>query len=132
MEKEEDTTSRLEEAREARVFPLFRLSMDFFASPSVYTPGAFLPSISAVFFPIFFFVSSSRPSFHHHVVCSSIRSNFRLPFSVRRSPERNFRWLIILFRFASKELLDDYRYVRSSVEEILPLARLFLFCNIIF
>lgn len=55
MEKEEDTTSRLEEAREARVFPLFRLSMDFFASPSVYTPGAFLPSISAVFFPIFFF-----------------------------------------------------------------------------
>ena len=57
MEKEEDTANRLEEAREARVFPLFRLSMDFFASPSVYTPGAFLPSISAVFFPIFFFLS---------------------------------------------------------------------------
>lgn len=60
--KEDGTTWRVNWSKreQPRVFPLFQLSIDFFASPSVYTPGAFLPSISAVFFPSSLFLSSTR------------------------------------------------------------------------
>lgn len=133
--------SQLEQVRGSRVFPLFQLSIDFFASPSVYTPGAFLPSISAVFFPSSLFLFSSLfflPSSLLNLRLFSIRSNFHPPFFAGKSAERNFRWLIIFFQFGSEELLDDYRYVRSSVKKRCHCWFFFLFffffslCNIIF
>lgn len=122
--KEDGTTWRVNWSKreQPRVFPLFQLSIDFFASPSVYTPGAFLPSISAVFFPSSLFLSSTRffspPLPFSTSVCSRFESNFHPPFFAGKSAERNFRWLIIFFhQFGSEELLDDYRYVRSSVRK---------------
>lgn len=51
-------------------------------------------------------------------VCSRFESNFHPPFFAGKSAERNFRWLIIFFhQFGSEELLDDYRYVRSSARK---------------